>query len=145
MKAHFINHILSALILVVAVISFSACGGHGGDEDNVTQKRLTSGTWNVSRVTVDGIDKTSLFTGMKLTFTTTGYTATNGEPVWPASGTWTFGDAEKKMVKRDDGVEVSIQSLDDNSLTLSLNWNKTTLGSGRNTSVGGVHVFELVK
>lgn len=144
MKKHSINYIISFLILAIAVVSFSGCGDDGEDE-NPTVKRLTSGTWKLSSVTVDGVNQDALFQGFAVSFTTKGFSAVNGDPVWPASGTWTFGDPDKKIIRRNDGVDVTIESLTDNTLKLSLNWTKGTLSGGRVSSVSGNHVFELVK
>ena len=118
MKKHIINYILSGIAIAVIVVSFSACGGGGGGgEEDVTLKQLTAGTWQMSSVTVDGVNQNALFTGLTLTFTATGYTAVNGDPVWPASGTWSFADADKKTIVRNDGVTVNLESISDNSLT----------------------------
>lgn len=105
---------------------------------------LKSGTWKIFTVTVDGTQNDS-YDNMALTFTNTGYTATNGAPVWPASGTWSFTDNTAKIMKRDDGLLVTIDVITDTGLALSLTWSKTTLGKGRTQSTSGKHVFVFVK
>lgn len=93
-------------------------------------------------VTVDGADKLSLFTGMTLNFSATNFTSTNGAPVWPASGTWTF-NSDKTFLTRGDGVVVFVDNITEPSLGLSLSWSKTTVGGGHAESVA--HVFTLGK
>jgi hypothetical protein len=102
---------------------------------------LVGGAWSLQSLQVDGTDQTGLFSGLSLSFTGTGFTATGGEPVWPASGTWSFDDDSGESITRADGIAVAINSINDTSLQLTLTWEKTTLGSGRTGSVSGVHVF----
>lgn len=135
----------SSLILILAVVFLSSCGGSDPSITDVNQGLLSSGTWKISNVNVDGTDQTSLFTGLTLQFTATNYTTTNGEPVWPASGTWSFTDDTATAVKRSDGVVVGISSISETSLVLTLTWDKTTLGTGRVNSVKGAHTFTFTK
>ncbi len=93
----------------------------------------------------NGVDKTSLYTGMTLSFTATNYTTTKGAPVWVASGTWAFSGNDGKIITRDDQIDVSIDQIADSQLVLSLTWNKTTLGGGRVESISGKHVYTFVK
>ena len=127
------------LLCLLALCLFSSCGGGGGEvvPDNF---KLLQGTWQMQNVKVDGVDKSSLFIGLAVTFTASGYTSSNGEPVWPLSGTWTKG-ADASTINKNDGLTVTIQSISASAATLSLNWNKNTLGGGRQMSVSGQHVF----
>jgi hypothetical protein len=119
--------------------------GPGGDAGPDTKALLTSGQWKMKAVTVDGVDKSSAFTNFTVSFSSTAFTSANGSPVWPASGTWSFTDAEQKSVKRNDDVVVTIKEITESQLTLSLSWTKSTLGAGRIESVAGVHSFTLTK
>ena len=106
---------------------------------------ISSGGWKMQTVTVDNTDKTSVYSGLAITFTETGFTATNGVPIWPVSGTWSFSDETGKNIKLGTGLEISIEEASKIKLVLKLNWDKTTLGPGRVTSVGGVNVFSFGK
>lgn len=108
-------------------------------------KLLTSASWKVQSVTIDGIDKTSVFSGLILSFTTSSFTAINGDPVWPASGTWNFLDEEAKIIERNDGLEITVSEISENKLGLTLDWSKTTFETGRNLSMKGVHKFNFGK
>ena len=102
---------------------------------------LVGGAWSLQSLQVDGTDQTALFSGLSLFFSGTGFTASGGEPVWPASGTWSFDDDSGNSITRADGITVAINSINNTSLQLTLTWGKNTLGSGRTGSVSGVHVF----
>jgi hypothetical protein len=132
-------------ILIVTILIFIGCGGDSPSITEVTTKQLVSSGWKISHVQVDGTDQTTLYTNMSLSFTATTYTATKGEPVWPASGTWSFTDNTARTIKRSDDLEMTIVEVTETSLKLSLDWATGTLGPGRVASVSGNHVFTFVK
>ncbi len=107
--------------------------------DEVRQM-LTSGTWSLQSLQVDGV-ATDLYSGLSLTFSNTGFTSSNGEPVWPTSGTWNFDDETAQSFTRSDDITVAINSITNSSVQLTLSWNRTTLGPGRTESIKGVHAF----
>lgn len=137
----------SLLVLAVAICTLPGCKPDPPEvpKKDVVTNQLKSGIWKINTVTVDGVAST-LFDGMTLAFTATGFTSTNATPVWPASGTWSFVNADDaNELKRNDNVNVKIDAISETGLTLSLTWNKTTLGNGREQSVSGKHVFNLRK
>lgn len=136
----------SLVILVFLLSFFVACDGSnpGPSATETVTNQLKSGSWRVNTVTVDGVVSND-FAGMTLAFTASAYTSTNASPVWPASGSWNFTRDDAKVLKRNDGVEVAIDAISDNTLVLSLTWSKRTLGNGREKSVSGRHVFNLRK
>lgn len=140
----YLHQILATMLLLMASLAQTACDGNDPDLKADALKQLT-GSWQVRQVRVDGMDRTDLFDDFSLVIAQRQFSATNGEPVWPASGTWAFADDQGKTFTRDDGVVVTIESLGNTSLVLSLTWTKTTLGAGRERSVSGVHVFEFRK
>lgn len=137
--------------IVTAAGLLTSCKSSSGDPAPVVSKKdevsslLTSAAWKMSSVTVDGADKTSIYKDLKLTFTGTGFTSVNGGAVWPASGTWEFTSAEATSIKRNDGVEVTLQEVTATGLKLALTWSKNTLGPGRVKSVSGQHIFSFGK
>lgn len=149
-----IKNRLRLLFLVLSIMSFtlwlSACGG-GGDggggnpQPDTNETLLTSGTWKVNSVTVDGVDKDNLFTGLTLHFSSGAYTAANGGPVWPASGTWSFDGDNEQTFTRGDGIQVTIRAISSSELTLSLVWDSATLAGGREQSIKGQYVFQMSK
>jgi hypothetical protein len=149
-----LQHIISIVLFCLSIVTLtliSGCGDGGSDPAPTPSKQdevktiLTSGTWKVQSVTVDGTDQTAVYKNLTLNFSSTGYTSANGLPVWPANDTWTFGNEEATLLKRNDGVDVTINEATATSLKLGLAWNKTTLGTGRVSSVSGKHVFSFGK
>jgi hypothetical protein len=134
-----------ALCLFVAVLT--ACGGDDGPVTptptpaDEARTKLTSGAWNLQSVTVDGTNRTSVYAGMTLSFTATNFSTTNGLPVWPASGSWSFANSEGTAITRGDGMAIQVTGLTTSSLQLQLVWDKTTYGPGRSESVDGTHVY----
>lgn len=135
-----------ALTAFVALLTLSCCKK---DDDGLQTDRarqlLTSGMWTVQSVTVDGLDKTSEHVALTLHFTNTNFTTTNGGPVWPASGFWTFADNTGKVIVRGDGVDIMVEELSKAKLVVAFTRETTTLGSGRVSSTSGEHVFTFVK
>jgi len=139
-------HRFLLLAVVSSVLIFSSCDddSEASKEDQV-RELLTGSAWKMTTVSVDGTDKTDVYKDLTLTFGTTTYTSTNGGVVWPATGTWAFTAPDATAIERNDGLVVSIQEITSSSLKLGLTWNKTTLGSGRTSSVSGQHVFSFGK
>ncbi len=144
------NKATSILYLLPVVLMVMLSGLMSCDDDEPTAQEtatnlLTSAVWKIKTVTVDAVDKSSIYPGLTLTFTATGYTTTNGGAIWPASGTWSFTDQTATVITRNDGLEITIQELTETSLKLAFNWTKTTLGSGREQSLSGQHVLSYSK
>ena len=104
-------------------------------------KILSTSTWKLQTVTVDGTDQTSTYKGLVLNFTSSSFTTTHGGAVWPASGAWKFSDGTTISIDRGDGLKISLQEVTDGKLSLGLLWSKNTLGPGRVNSLKGQHVF----
>ncbi len=145
------NRILILLFSFVSCICvISGCGGGGDPEPTVTKseevtKILSGGTWKLSTVMVDGVDQTNVYKGLTLNFTSTSITSSNGGLVWPANSTWKFTDDTATAIDRGDGIKVTISEVKSDKLSLVLTWSKTTLGSGRASSVKGQHTFSFGK
>lgn len=140
--------LLNPFLFTLLIVMLVACKEEDEVELNEQDKvrnALVSGLWKIKTVTVDEVDRTTLFIGLTLKFSKNTYTSTNGEPVWPTSGTWTFVDEKANTFLRDDNITVTILEHSENTLQLSLEWNKTTIGNGRFYSTKGVHVFSFTK
>ena len=141
----------STLILFASVLLF-ASGCSKSDPTPAAEtdamkntKLLTTGTWNIQTVQVDGMDKTIVYKNLKLTFTSTGFTSTGGGSVWPTTGTWKFADDTGKVITRGDGLSINTTEISATKLVLTLTWTKTTLDGGRIESIAGSHVFTFGK
>ena len=135
---------VALLIVMPVLLTISSCGGGGGTVTPDVAAMLKSGTWKVKTATVDGDNQMGLFTGLTLTFSASSLSATNGQPVWPSTGTWTL-NTEGTVITRGDGLTIAIGNVSESALSLSLVWDKTTLGGGREESIEGNHVFTFGK
>lgn len=102
---------------------------------------MVASPWSMKSLTIDGVADDTFFKGLQITFTKTGFTAVNGDPVWPATGTWNFTDANATAIKRSDDLTVQLDVLTESSMQLSLVWTSTTTTGGRPNSVAGKHIF----
>lgn len=136
---------ISFAFAIGGMVVLSSCGGDGPSASAVMTKKLIAHPWNLSSATVDGVDKTSTYTGLSITFSKTNYTATNGAPIWPTSGTWEFTDKKASGFIRNDDLVVEILEATSTSLKLSFSWDATTFEPGRTKSVGGNHVFTFTE
>lgn len=132
---------LASVLCLAFIILFTACSEEDPAPSEAVLSKLKSKTWDISSVQVDGVDQTSLFAGMTLTFTVKDYQVNPANAIWPASGTWQFTDKEGTVIKRNDGLEITVTEITGSSLKLSLQWSKNTFGAGRITSVSGQHLF----
>ena len=139
---------VSKLVLVAmtfaVIISVQGCKDEVPETDRV-KGILKASTWTMQTVVVDAVDQSTVYKGLTLNFTDTGYSSTNGGVVWPASGTWVFADASAKTITRNDNLAITITEVTDAKLILSLTWAKTTLAGGRVESVKGLNVFTFIK
>ena len=141
-------------VLAIVSIMLSSCGSdpeppQPTEEERVTQL-LSSAKWKPATatgwVTVEGVDASELFVDFTITFTATGYTTTGTTPVWPRTDTWKFLSGSTTVLVRDsDGLQVTITSVDETTLKLSLFWNQETYEGGRSRSIMGKHEFSFSK
>lgn len=110
------------------------------------QQLITSAKeWTLQSLTIDGADKTSLYAGLTLHFTDTGFTAQNGLPIWPVSSSWSFTDETGTTITRDGDVQLSIIEITETKLVIRLQWQNSTFAPGRVRSLKGEHIFTFVK
>jgi len=145
------NIAIPVFLVLVLVMALIGCKDKKEDDPNlnenekVNQLLTSAGLWSVQSVTVDGSDQISLYKDVKLSFTTSTYNSLNGGVIWPASGTWKFADDSGKSIVRDNTLPMTINEIAEKKLVLSFTWSKTTLGSGRATSIAGQHIFIFTK
>jgi len=139
--------ILSLLFVTSLLLTFMSCKKDDPDPPPVTDVQFDklSKTWKINTVSLDGVDKTSDYTGFQLTFSGTKGTppfnyATSGRPTlspWKASGTWDFGAAPETQIIRDKGTadELSVTyAVTEATLTVSFTFN----GAGYTARTGVV-------
>jgi hypothetical protein len=146
-----LTRLASCLFCIALITLFASCGKDDPavEPEPTEQERittlLTTAPWPLTSVVVEGENAAELFKDFSLTFTTTGYTTTGTTPVWARSGTWTFTDDTAKKFKRNDNVEVTIESVDEKNLKLSLVWDRQITEGGRTKALRGKHEFTLTR
>tara|TARA_B110000503_G_scaffold4105_1_gene5437 strand:- start:617 stop:1021 length:405 start_codon:yes stop_codon:yes gene_type:complete len=128
-----------------------SCGDDGDDpvtDDPVTEpteeenqlESLSASAWTMSSIILDGADVTSNFSGLVLTIKSDKTYSTNGEydPVWPSSGTFTFG-SDLNTLTRDDGVSMTV-SVSETSLSITFTYADA---GGRIDALPGDYVFSF--
>ena len=137
---------LFTLLLLAAMSQFIACDS-GGEPSATAEEKvkalLMAKPWKIKSMTVDGVDKSSLFTNFTITFSSGTYSTTNGGVEWPAVDSWSFTSNDATSFTRGDGIVVMLTEVTDTSLKLSFTWSKNTFGPGRAESVSGQTVFAL--
>jgi hypothetical protein len=136
-------NIVKTVVAVFLVLHISGCGKDdpkpaGPTANEATEKLLTAKSWQISEVKVDGVIS-DLYPGLTIAFGSKTFTATNGGPVWPASGTWNFvGESGTKLL-RNDGLDITIENISSTQLIILFSWNSSTFTNGRAGSLKGSH------
>jgi hypothetical protein len=136
------------VLVITAVGLLLTIAGCKNDDELTAQARITSiltsaEAWQNPEVTVDGIDYSDLYKDFSIKFTNSTYSTIKGSPVWAASGTWVFLNEEATFMKMDDFREVEINSITNDFLELSFQWDENTFELGRINSVKGKQKFKL--
>jgi len=133
-KFHFL------FLFVVSVLLLSC---EKKDPPPTAEAMLKAKVWTLSHATVDNVE-TSMYNGLTLSFGSSTYTTSNGGALWKPSGTWQFADADKTIVRRDDNLLITVETINANELVLSFVWDVTTLDGGRVSSIMGQHAMTFV-
>lgn len=147
-----------SLLFIALAVSTIGCKSKNDDpqppelsEQEKVVAILTSGTatWTpptASGVTLAGIDVTEeFFSGFTIRFTGNQLFTTGSTPVWLRQDTWQFKPGTSNIIIRgQDNKEVTITSISETQLILTLDWTETTFG-GRNNSLPGRYSFTLNK
>lgn len=137
-----IAYVLSGILLLLP--------GCGHNHELTTKEKIMSmltsaESWNNPEVTVDGVDYSVIYQDFSIAFSNGEYTTTAGFPVWKMSGTWVFLNEEATLINMDDTREVEINSISDDFLELTFQWDENTFEPGRGKSVKGKNKFKLKK
>lgn len=151
---------LSLIFIWCLLASLEACKSKSSDpEPELTEQEkvtalLTGGTatWTppASGITLAGIDVTAeYFQGFTIQFTATQLTTTGTTPVWLRLDTWQFKEGSSSIIIRgQDNKEVTIESISETELKLTLEWDQTTYAppsGGRTKSLPGLYTFVMNK
>ncbi len=135
---------LILMVLCTAMLGLLSCGDDGPKKTpEEKQLELLARDWTVSSVVADGVDITSNFSGLVVTFDLDGNYSTNTGygPVWPDSGTFTLSGSDFGTIERSDGVSLSITEVTATSLTVGFTY--STLPGGRVSGILGDYVCQF--
>lgn len=147
-----LKYLLSAIAFGV-LLTFSNCGGDSKPAVPITDQQLEKlvKPWKIKSATLDGVDKTSTYTGFLLTITGTkgatsfGYSTTSRPSVspWKASGSWIFGTDPVTMMTRDadNAADKLDMTYSVNDTQLQINFTYTGKGYTRTEAVAGNWVY----
>ena len=110
-------------------------------EEEKQLESLSASAWTMSSITLDGADVTTNFSGLVLTIKSDKTYSTNGsyDPVWPSSGSFTFG-SDLNTLTRDDGVSMTLAQ-SETSLTVTFTYADS---GGRIDALPGDYVFNFI-
>ena len=136
-----------AFLVVAMVVILNGCKKDDppSPQETVTAQLTSAAAWQSLVVTVDGVDRSDVYKDFSITFGKSTYTTVSGSPIWKASGTWAFANAEATKMKLDGNIDVEINFISTDILELSLQWNEDTFEPGRINSVKGKNKFKLKK
>ena len=138
----------TTLFLLVALCMTAMATGCGGDDPSLEELTLNdlSATWQVNNVENDDLDVSDQFNGFMLTVNRDGtFSTTNGSNPWPAQGTYEFSDETIRHIRRDDGVNITIQTLTPTRLTLSFSMTDVRGEANNTDGITGAFIFDLTK
>lgn len=149
------------LSLFAVVIVLSSCGGDDPEKsEEELQLDKLRGTWTMSSVENDDVDRTDEYPGMKITlsgtYTENGlYNLSSEATDWPSISPWKASDTWKFSPSNVTGIIVRQNDLLNLDYTLSNNDTQLTIefdyggqgynNGGRTASVGGHWVFTFTK
>lgn len=141
--------LLYIIILSGSMVHLESCRKHDVKPDRLGEKRKQmAASWTVESVTLSGLDVTAYYKDLILLIKQEGtYECQNAmPPVWPLSGQLELemNDTELRMI-RSDGVEILVQTLDNESMVLQFFWSGKAPSGGRLNSMSGDYVFTFHK
>ena len=135
--------------LVMVGISLTlACGDDDSSGPTLLEERLEAlaGNWVLGTVNNDGQDVTGQFSGFTLTLTSSeSFTTTNGGNAWPASGTFQLSSTNLNELTRDDGVRVTITTINETNLSLTFQITEVGGTAAGSNGITGTFIFNLNK
>jgi hypothetical protein len=139
--------VVSIVMLIILVALLPACNKEIPltEQETVVIMLMSAEAWTSPVVTIDGVDRSDMYRNFELKFAESTYTSSGGAPVWPATGSWEFIDEDANRMLLDGTLEVEINSISDDELELSLQWNENTFTPGREKSIKGKMNFRLKK
>lgn len=135
-------------LFLLICLSLVSCDPEGGLDEETAQQiafQKLSGAWTLNNgagsIVVDGTDVSANYAGFALSFTNGGYTTTNADQLFRATGTWEWIDREARMIRLDDGKELTIVTLNEFRFTFTFNF----VDGGVRAGIPGNYTISVVK
>ncbi len=149
---------LLSILMIIVLSGQIACKSKKGDDpgpQTTEQEKVLqiltggTGTWSppaTNGITLEGTDVTEeFFSGFTIRFAGNQLFTTGTTPVWLRQDTWQFKSGSSTIfIRGQDDKEVTIESISETELKLTLEWTSTTFG-GRTGSLPGRYSFTLRK
>lgn len=138
-------NICKTLLLFLALALVASCGKKDEPASalDIFKKQLAAG-WKISFASLDGKDVTSYYPNLTIAFAPTSFTTTNGvPPLWkPTMNMSIIGSEAPFHLLREDGLDMTVTSIDATKLVLELQYDAAKLGA-RIASVSGNYHIEF--
>lgn len=141
------KHYALYMCLLLGVVTAGSCRSDDPAGPTAQEEAFEklSGTWSLGStgsITIDGQDASQNYPGFGLSFTNGTYATTNAGDLFRASGTWQWADgATTNLINVDDGKQVSIQALTQNTFTFSFSHSS----GGASAGSSGNYTITVVK
>jgi len=156
----FVTKWLSFITLFAALVVLNGCGGDDPEKsEEELQLDKLRGSWTITSVVNDDVDRSDEYPGMSLSITGTykedgTYAYTSTATPWPslspwkANDNWKFNSATPStmIVRQSDTVDMKYTlSNNDTELRVEFDYGGTGFKNSRTASVGGNWVFTFKK
>lgn len=132
---------IALLLMAILIIS---CGGDDPTPltEEQEQLKLLAKTWNLNTANVDGLDVGDWFEGLQVSFTESkSFTVQHAvPPIWIEAGTFQLEKSGSNyIIKRSDGVDLTITTLNNTSVSISMNY--IANANTRSAGISGSYTF----
>lgn len=124
-----ITKIMTLGLALLLIQGFTSCDTNDLDVETAQDLAfalLAEETWTLNNgagsIVVDGTDVSANYPGFNLSFNEGTYSTSNAKQLFSATGTWTWLDEEARMIRLDDGKELTISTLNEFRFTFTFNF-----------------------
>lgn len=138
---------LPLLYVATVLVMLVACKGNEPTplSEEEQKVKLLSREWKLSSATVDGRNVTDQFAGLEITIQETkSFSVKNAvPPIWISAGNFQVEKSGSNyLVKRSDGINMTIQTLTETTAVLSMNY--VAPSGSRTTGISGAFTFTFL-
>jgi hypothetical protein len=134
-----------ASLMLMGILFIAACGGEEKETAEQVFMKQLAGSWQMTSADFDGKDVSASFPGLLIDIGSSKTIAVQNAvpPMWKANSTFTLEKAGTTfLLKREDGLIVSVDQINETKLVLSFLYDADAMG-GRTKGVTGGFTFEF--